>query len=230
MEAYRNSSNIISLHYKDAFFNDPVEELEEILENPFYVALNTPILFGADYQKRKKEETLFLLNKQREKNVLDGTNYQTQLNAEKHGSIRAILQMASDFLENKNMTEEAAFNAWGAFETINSHLDAWEIIYGERDLMALKKFYASKYYSSCPCNALSAKLYAKLMIDPQPIRSGDQMDIVHISTLMPYVDLFVTDKAWSAFINKKALNKEYNTTVCHIGNFELIERFFEQRC
>jgi hypothetical protein len=40
----------------------------------------------------------------------------------------------------------------------------------------------------------------------------------------------VTDKAWSAFINKKALNKEYNTTVCHIGNFELIERFFEQRC
>jgi hypothetical protein len=68
------------------------------------------------------------------------------------------------------------------------------------------------------------------MIDPQPIRAGDPMDIVHISFLMPYADLFVTDKAWSTFINRKSLNDEYKTTVCHIGNFDTIEKFFKQRC
>ena len=32
MKAYNNSSSTISLNYKDAFFNDPVEELEEVLQ------------------------------------------------------------------------------------------------------------------------------------------------------------------------------------------------------
>ncbi len=230
MEAYKNSWDTISLNYKDAFFTDPVEELKEVLQGPFYVTLDTPLLFGEDYQKRKKEETLSLLNTQREKNVLAGTSYQAQLKAEEHGAITTILQMAADFLKSKKMTKDEAFNAWGAFNTITTHLDAWEMISGERDLMTLTKFYASKYYSSCPYNALTTKLYAKLMIDPQPIRVGDPMDVVHISSLMPYADLFLTDKAWSTFINRKSLNDEYRTTVCYMGNFDTIERFFEQRC
>ena len=230
MKAYTNSSNTISLSYRDAFFSDPVKELKEILQNPFYLALDTPLLFGEEYQKRKKEKTLLLLNKQREKNISDGISYQTQLKEEEFGAIRAILQMATDFLENKKMTEDENFNAWGAFITISTHLDAWEMITGNRDLGPLTEFYASKYYSSCPHNVLTTKLYARLMVDPQPIRSGDPMDIVHISSLMPYADLFVTDKAWSTFINRKSLHREYGTKVCYIGDFDEIERFFEQRC
>jgi len=64
------------------------------------------------------------------------------------------------------------------------------------------------------------------MIDKQKIRSGDMMDIHHVSTLMPYCDLFITDKAVSAFLKRKGLDRLYGTKVCYIGDTEDIGAFF----
>jgi hypothetical protein len=66
-----------------------------------------------------------------------------------------------------------------------------------------------------------------MMTDKQPIRSGDPMDIKHIYTLMPYSDLFITDKAMSAFLKSKEYDKKYNTQVCYIGDNDQMKDFFQ---
>ena len=65
------------------------------------------------------------------------------------------------------------------------------------------------------------------MIDPQQIKSGDPMDICHISTLMPFSNLFITDKHWSNFLNKKSYNNLYDTMICYVGDTKEIDNFFE---
>ena len=53
------------------------------------------------------------------------------------------------------------------------------------------------------------------------------MDIKHIYTLMPYSDLFITDKAMSAFLKSKEYDKKYNTQVCYIGDNDQMKDFFQ---
>jgi hypothetical protein len=230
MQAYVGGKQYIDLSYEDVFHCDPVEEMNEILRQPVFVAVDYDILFGSQYQKRKKQELLVALNRQRECNVRNRVTYDNQVKAEEQGYVRTIFQMARDLLEGKAHDQEEKFNAWGALVSVTSQFNAWKAIAGDRDLQQLLAFYRSDYYRVCPYNLLTARLFAKVMVDPQPIRSGDPMDITHIATLMPYCDLFITDKAWSTFVNQRKLALPYQTSVCYFGDSDITEHFFASRC
>ena len=103
----------------------------------------------------------------------------------------------------------------------------WEDCSGKpNDLSGLIGFYKSQHYRSMPFTDISCNLTARLMIDKQDIRSGDNMDINHVSTLMTYSDLFVTDKAMSTFLRKKRFDRKYGTRICYIGDTQDIDSFF----
>ena len=64
------------------------------------------------------------------------------------------------------------------------------------------------------------------MTKKEPMKSGDSMDIKHISSLMPYSDMFITDRAMKNFISKRGFDALYNTIVCYIGDTQFIDDFF----
>lgn len=227
MAAYFANAPSIRLSYIDAFHDDPVDELKETLRQPYFVTVNYGIIFGEEYHRKNNKELLEKLNLQRARNVSAGTKFETQLRSEFTGEISAIIEMAKALANGEVQNEEEGFNAFWATINLNGQIAAWDYISGKsNDLEGLITFHRSEYSTMCPYHNLSCNLYAKIMIDPQPIKSGDPMDITHISTLMPYSDLFITDNAWSTFLNKKAFNKVYNTTVCYIGDSKVIEDFF----
>lgn len=227
MAAYLAKAPSIRLSYMDAFHKDPVKELKEKLRQPFFLTVNYGIIFGEEYHRKNNKVFLEKLNLQRTRNVSAGTKFETQLRSELSGEISAIIEMVKALANGNVQNEEEEFNAFCATINLNGQLAAWEYNSGKlNDLDGLIAFHRSDYNTMCPYHNLSCNLYAKIMIDPQPIRSGDPMDISHISTLMPYSDLFITDNAWSTFLNKKDFNKVYNTTVCYIGDSEVIDDFF----
>lgn len=229
MQAYVHGEPTIHLIYLDAFRRDPVKELNEILSHPLFITVNYEILLGADYQRDSKNRVIKELNQQRKKNIALGTSFDAQLDSEVEGEINAIIKMTEDLAAGNVENDHDEFNKIGASINLISQLKTWEQISGRRnDLEGLVTFHKSRYATNCPYVNISCNLYAKIMTDPQPIRSGDPMDIKHISTLMPFSDLFITDKAWSTFLNNKSYGKKYNTTICYIGDTDTIDNFFRK--
>lgn len=208
----------------DAFHEDPGEELRNTLQQSFYIGLNAGILFGADYNRKNKADLLEMLNTQREENVRNKKSYESQLEAEYTGEIEALIQMHKDQMSGNITDKHYDFNStWGSFELLE-RIQMWQESGGKDD--AIIDFYKSNYNKVLPYAELSCSLFAKIMTDPQPIRTGDHKDIQHISTMLPYSDLFITDKAWRVFLNNKKIGAKYNTQVCYIGDTEVIDEFF----
>ncbi len=228
MKAYVEDKKVIELNYSDVFYEDPVDELKEALSQPFYVTLNYDIIFGAEYHRNKNPKLLNELNLKRENNVKNRVTFDQQLRSEIMGDINSLIKMAQDFFTGKTK-EEDNFNAfWGAVN-LSGILNYWNSLDSKKHgIKGLLSFYKSEYYSSLPFPDLTCSLFAKIMTDPQPIRSGDPMDIKHISTLMPFSDLFITDNAWSKFLNKKKYDQKYRTDICYIGDMGEIEQFFQK--
>lgn len=227
MAAYVTNAPSIILSYLDAFHDDPVEELKEALRQPYFVTVNYGIIFGEEYHRKNNRQLLEKLNIQRAKNVCAGTTFKAQLQSEFTGEISVIIEMAKALANGEIQNEDEEFNAFWATINLKGQLAALEYASGKsNDLEGLIAFHKSNYGTMCPYVNLSCNLYAKIMIDPQPIRSGDPMDITHISALMPYSDLFITDKAWSTFLKRKGFDKYYKTTVAYIGDSEVIDNFF----
>lgn len=227
MKGYVATDDKVEMSYRDVFHSDPVQEVEKALRQPFYITVQGKILFGEEYQRKNKEILLDKLNAQRERNVAKNISFEEQLEAEFKGNIEAFTIQLQQFYTNSFEGRDDQFNAISGAITFNNQLRIWESCSGKScDIPGLIKFYHSAYYRSMPLVDLSSNLYARMMIDKQSIRSGDPMDIKHIYTLMPYADLFITDKAMSAFLKSKGYDKKYDTKVCYIGDTDQMKAFF----
>jgi len=227
MTAYAQQKSEVNLDYEDAFLGDPIEDLRDVLKNPVYIYVKSQILFGEDYAKNAKKALLASLNERRKRNVESKISLEEQLEAEYIGELQALLILKNQFLAGTFRDEHEQINAVCGAINLSQQLQMWEDCSGKsKDLSGLIEFYRSQYYRSMPFTDISCNLTAKLMVDRQDIRSGDNMDINHVATLMPYSDLFITDKAMSTFLKKKKFDKKYGASICYIGDTQDIDSFF----
>lgn len=228
MKAYASKSADIKLSYMDIFDSDPVKETDSILRQPVFITVRQGVFRGADYQKSKKEELIRSLNTQRIRNVKNKVKFPEQLTKERVGDLEALLISLNEIGIGSESSEDDINNYFGYSELVDQ-ISAWNHFVGKDEgLPGLIEFYKSEYNNSIPYTNLSAHMYAKIMIDPQEIKTGDPMDIEHASGMLPYVDLYVTDKHWRTFLNQKKFDDLYDTKVCYIGDEEKIQRFFSE--
>lgn len=45
--------------------------------------------------------------------------------------------------------------------------------------------------------------------------------------MLPFVDMFITDKQRKVQLHKLSFNEEYKTKVCYVGDSKDIEEFFD---
>lgn len=227
MKAYVNNEKTVTLNYNDAFDSDPVSELKDILKSPFFVSVRHPILFGEEYQKNLKKNIYKAMEEQRKKNIGSKVTFEQQLEQEYIGELQALFILQKRFLLNQFKDDDDQLNAICGTINLNQQLMLWKSLTGKAlDYNGLIGFYKSNYHKSMPFTNILCNLYAKLMTDKQPIRSGDVMDIKHASTLLPFFDIFITDKAMSTILKQRNFNGEYKTTVCYIGDTDIIDEFF----
>ncbi len=228
MKAYVNDEASIKLRYLDIFHNDPVEELRSLLQQPLYVTVRGNVLFGAEYRKDQKKELLEKLNNQRNNNVKNNISYSEQLEKEFVGELDALRVSINELASGKYDSAEDSIEIFG-YVTLIEPLEHWSHYSGkENDFTGLMEFYNSEYNKSIPYTNISARMFAKIMTDPQTIKSGDPMDIEHASSILPYANLFITDKHWSSFLNRKRIGELYNTQVCYIGDSSEINKYFSE--
>lgn len=231
MKAYLKNESVVNLSYLDIFESDPVVEIREVLRSPFFVTVEGDIVFGSQYHKNKKIELLEKLNKQRERNVNTRISFRNQLQKERLGLIEALMISFGRYVRNIYDGKDDQVNSVFGVIELGKQLKVYEEISNEEyGLPGLLEFYKSKYYANMPITDLSSNIYAKMMTGKQAIKSGDIMDAKHIYTVMPYSDLFVTDKDKSVFLKRNKFDEKYNTKICYIGDLDIIEGFFGKIC
>lgn len=229
MKSYIDNTKEVTLKYTDAFHSDPVRELRDTLKRPFFVTTKRDILFGKEYQKNLKQNLHLALEKQRKENVQSKVTFEKQLEMEYIGELDALFILQRQFLSGRFENENDEMNAFSGMIDLNQRLLFWKKLTGKAlDFEGMISFHKSSHHKSMPYTNISCNLYAHIMTDKQEIRSGDLMDIKHAATLLPFSDLYITDKAMSTFLNKRNFNKLYNTTICYIGDTEVIEGFFSK--
>lgn len=88
----------------------------------------------------------------------------------------------------------------------------------------------SEHVSLTPVAAIGAKLLAGLAIlcrgpTPRKLGKGDYIDVEHISTYLPYVDVFIADRFFTALCNQPhvALGETYGTDIRRLSENNIDE-------
>jgi uncharacterized protein YdcH (DUF465 family) len=224
LKAFAKRKNIIDLTYKDAFFDDPVNEIKKI--NDYIISIKYDISKEEINQlKKKKEQLINELESIRKDKVNDNITYEQQLYEEYKGYPRAYLKQFSQITSNQINSVEDFFQA----RSIGILLSAWKRYNGKpKGLTALKRYFNSEYYKSIPFVDISARLYAYIVTSPHKIKSGDSMDVEQISAVLPYCNYIFTDKRMENIIGRLNIDNDYNTKVFSSRNFnELIKEIRE---
>jgi hypothetical protein len=227
-EAYITQQKDIDLEYSTLFHDDPVQEMKQILSEPMYVTIDPPLIGGAEKTKSTKRKLLKRLNQIREDNVTNNVSFEAQKDAEFMAEFDNIKTVITDpqALARLGLNEQDYF--WNLTNAVEK-LKAWGEIASKHDKKdaSILDFYRSNYYRQIPNKKICVEFFSKLMTDKQPIRSGDVKDVEHISSMLPFVDMLITDKQRKVQLHKLKFNEEYQTTICYIGDSQEIKNFFD---
>lgn len=227
-EAYITQKELIEIDYNVLFHKDPVQKIKQVLSSQFYVTIDPPLIGGPEKTKSKKEKILNHLNKVREENVANKVTFETQKEAEfivEFDIIKNIITAPQAFAHLGLDEQDYFWNYTNAVEKLST----WRDIVSKHDNndASILDFYLSSYYRQIPNKKISIEFLAKLMTDKQPIHSGDLKDIEQISSMLPFVDMLITDKQRKVQLHKLRFNEEYKTKICYVGDSKEIEEFFD---
>jgi len=111
----------------------------------------------------------------------------------------------------------------------------------QESLKKVADFFKSEYFSATPYQWISTRMFAKLRDqvingaypNPDKVRdehSGLIHDIQHISTYLPYCDVFILDKAMHAILSdpKININDGYKTEIFSLNNWEIFYAWVDE--
>ena len=111
-----------------------------------------------------------------------------------------------------------------AHHAVSSRMDDWRAS-GGSGLLGLRDFYLSQHYFALPHVQIGTELRAHQMVIGQAVRSGDNMDLLHVATVLPYTDLMVVDRATIDATNQLKLGEQFE---CQLGKLSDVDQFLDQ--
>lgn len=219
----------ITLSYADSFSDDPILTAQESLTSGYIVTVDIGFLETVDKIRSQRDTIHSELEAVRQRCVQGKVTYDEQLRLERIDGIEAIISMARDCALKAARNEEPTKSELISYRNICRLANRWELLGGKPPgLEGLIIFLRSPCYASAPCVEISAMLMASLMVGQTPIQHGDSMDVDHISSMLPYVDLLLVDKSMKNRVHALGLDVKYGTLVCYIGDSEDIQAFFQK--
>jgi hypothetical protein len=194
IQSFLNSEKAVSLSYRDAFLDDPINTLNEKLESQYFVYVDSKTVLGGSEKRKTVNNDIFRgWENLRMRNIKNNISFDRQLERELQGELIDRDQQ----------------------------IDQWDQLRGKPEgLEGLVEFYKSNYYRSIPYIYLQCTLTAHLLTRKEPIKSGDCMDIEHISTMLPYSNIFITDNPMKDLLLRRNLGVKYRTEVFSIKDID----------
>jgi ribulose bisphosphate carboxylase small subunit len=230
MKAYINSESELNISYRDLFDNDPVEELNRIVNQGYAVNVEFPLNEERIAKDRHSwEESWEWLETLRELKVKDNMTFEQALEIEYRGTYDAYEENRRRFnlkYGNKWNMEDEEYSSIADF---CGYLKTWKKYNGKPPgIEGLLKFFLSEYQMQIPKIEIHSNLFAKILTSESGIKSGDSMDLQQLSVVLPFFDLVITDKKMKHNIESFDYHRNYKTQVLALKDFDAIQSFFEE--
>ncbi|WP_169083271.1 hypothetical protein [Paenibacillus sp. PL91] len=224
MEAYINKEDTVIMDYRDAFYNDPVEELKERnkeILNGLIISVHGEVT-EQEIRERTNRKQIILeqFNELRQILVASGVTYEQQLEQEYTGIIQAsrvVIDKIRNKVSNGLMITTEDIDQLSIITDLGT---MWNQLSDRPE--GLIDFLKSECYKEIPHIDIGSKLLAKIITSITPVVSGDSMDVNHISTVLPYSDIVVTDRKMKNRIVQLGIDKKYNTKVLCLNDIDQI--------
>lgn len=140
-----------------------------------------------------------------------------QTERERLGAASAVLHTAELALARLNRGEDFTTEEWARVsQLVAAPLAVWKRL-GGVGLVDLVDFYYSPYYSALPYVDIESRLSAWRISGGEEIKTGDVMDIHHISALVPYCTHMVLDRSMINAVQNLKLDQQYQTTALRLN-------------
>lgn len=226
MKAYIDNENEVQLSYKDIFDEDPIKELEIALKTPFLVYLNrSKHKELLEKQKEIKKNLPKRWEELRREKIESGVTFEEEREKEFKSYFGTLFTLASKSRDN---IHKGNFNIFDLANAINlgGYISCWNYYGGQPPgLEGLSRFFSSDYFRKIPTIEIACNLRAKIATSSQPVKSGDYMDIEQISTILPFFNMVITDKAMKHCLKSFEYPKKFNCIVLSIKEFDDIKSY-----
>lgn len=214
MQAYAERRDVIELHYKEAFKEDPIKELAErdilirvdLMPPPEELAetraVNARMAASMESVRQERLASKIKLEEQIE-HELDGERYaavelmRTVLVPMSRGEEPPSMDALMKYL---HIVARPARVLGGMLEQATGKRDDYN------DLLA---FFRSDYYRALPAPRITAELFARKMIGTELIKASDVMDMHQIAAFLPLATYIVLDKSMARKVEEAKLDQRY---------------------
>lgn len=227
MKAFINKEQEIVLSYQDVFYKDPIRELQS--DKPFIIYVNTARLQTIEQVKLGKDKICKSFELIRQEAQNNKETFEERLQNEYTGYMKGQMQLGANLWLKISTGQQPTFEDVLGSMTLGMHLNCWKNYGGNPGgLPGLVGFYNSDIFKKIPCIDISCKLLTKIIVSNASIESGDSMDTQLISAYLPFCNIMITDRKMKNRIKELKLDKEYETDVYALDDYDKIEQYLSR--
>lgn len=209
------------VYYLDGFKKNPVDEINK-KQNSIIITVasepNEKQINSVKERVRKNTEELNLFKS----SSFNLGHFQLQLEKEKFGFYQAAKKSKEDYINQIN-------NGLQLSEELNSQfMDLYykpftlftEVFGNNQNDEDFFNFLQSDLFARIPYQDVYNMLISDIVVSNKIFESGDIQDIINLSSLLPYCDIVLTDRAQRNRIRRLGLDAKYHTEVFCMNDFE----------
>jgi hypothetical protein len=229
MSSYVLGNRAVQLSYRDAFFREPVAELQRVMAFPVIVHVNRGLIDSIEKTKRDRENLAAGWERLRKECRATGVTFEVQHDKERKATFEALVQLVGAWLANKLAGRDSDLNETFAHLHLGELIHRWTELGGQPSgIRGVYRFMTSTYLAAHPYEDISSALCARLVTGSDPIQGGDIMDVEHIASVMPYADFMIVDRRMKHFVQSMGLDVKYGTTVCNSSDVDALTAFLDR--
>ena len=171
----------------------------------------------------KKKDPQKKLEALRKSIVSRGISYDEQIVKEKNGEWEGLILGLRSIKRKMELHQPLEIYDLDILDHLDRYVQMYSEISGiKENLKGFIEFSISDYYYRIPIQDIETKIMASMITSKSNIRTGDTFDIKHASAMIPYVDIFITDRAMKSIIKSLEIPPKYDCRVFYSGDVEEI--------
>lgn len=218
LRAYVEHGSAIHIPAKIHFSQDPLDAIRWTKKNNLIIEADMPTpqewINRADLNKATLRAGL---EKSRLQHARERRTFERQLELERRAEATGMLQMYDDYLCK---LASGTVDTWTRLGVVGFEqaVKEYEAVGGPGEdfkarITGVYAFMNSPYYWQLPIEDVACRLSAEIMVQHHQIGLGDNRDIQHLSTAIPFAHYVVTDNAMVDRCRRLKLGEKWDTKI-----------------
>ncbi len=214
MDAFVGGSDEVVVPWMTFFRRDPIEELEEIDQQGFFVRVGPAGAPVAQSLRKSRREQAEEFERWRVENQAALRTFEDQLKIELQADARVLIKQISEWVEHAVKGQPPKLDDVLGMSGVGLHRSHWARIGGKPEgLKGMVEYFLSPQHAAIPENRVKSVLWADIVTGNERVRSSDPGDVDLLPHALGVAHFVVTDIPARRRVLRRGLDSELNVQV-----------------